>query len=370
MNCAHSKYCKLCPLMTKENYGDQSFNKLSILEFSLHNKLNYKSIMFHDFQDLHHRNRVDLTYQNNILGYLSEPNFSIFELNECPQMSDELFEAYQKIKQIKFNVKKGSLRLRANILNDQRKLTGLWLDFSNLDTKVLLDSKETLISVLQNFTHVEIGQRRKSLQLINEKLKLNPPTLHCWTKTYYLGHVVDIYSTVGGFTQSGNKAQLILSEIVNRQLNVLNSTNIFEFGSGIGTLTLGMIKKDRKIVAAENDLLALLALKKNLELYDKHSQVQIINQDLYRINHFKELNEQFNFDTIVVNPPRSGLMSFVNLVDQTNVKNLIYVSCSIESFKKDFDQLFQFGFIPTHAEIVDQFAYSKHFESVVTLTKQ
>jgi len=370
MNCKHQAHCNLCPLMNVFEYENQVQNKVIMLVNSINKIINIKSIMYHEFKGLKHRHRADLSYQNDALGYKSLADSSVFELQECPQMSDELFEAYLKIKPFKFNIKKGSVRIRANILSNKTKIHGLWLDFSNIDIKNLFDEKQTLISLSEKFNHIEIGQRRKSLDVSVDKLKLASPTLHAWIKTYYQGQAIDLYSTIGGFTQSGNKAQLILSKIVCDQLNSLNAKSIFEFGSGIGTLTLGMISNNRKIIAAENDPLALLGLEKNLKLYDKDSQVEIIYQDLYRKNNFLELNEKFNFDTIVVNPPRSGLMSFVDLLNKKNINNIIYVSCSIESFKKDFDQLFQLGFNPVHAEIVDQFAYSNHFESVVTLTKQ
>ena len=78
------------------------------------------------------------------------------------------------------------------------------------------------------------------------------------------------------------------------------------------------------------------------------------------------LNE-FNIDTIFLDPPRQGLDQFTrkNIVD---MENIIYVSCDFESFKRDLQ-----GLQKTH-EIInlamfDQFPYTDHIESGAILKR-
>jgi 23S rRNA (uracil1939-C5)-methyltransferase len=70
------------------------------------------------------------------------------------------------------------------------------------------------------------------------------------------------------------------------------------------------------------------------------------------------------FDTLLVNPPRSGLKDFLQPLFETanKPKHFIYMSCYPESFKLDAQKLVQAGYALKQAHLVDQFPQTKHFE--------
>ncbi len=78
--------------------------------------------------------------------------------------------------------------------------------------------------------------------------------------------------------------------------------------------------------------------------------------------------DEFNIDTIFLDPPREGLDQFTreNIID---MENIIYVSCGFESFKRDLQNLQKTHEI-TNLAMFDQFPYTDHIESVRSLREK
>ena len=77
-------------------------------------------------------------------------------------------------------------------------------------------------------------------------------------------------------------------------------------------------------------------------------------------------------DTVVVDPPRSGLAKTVieALVHCSTVRRVIYVSCSPETLVRDVERLTRGGFIPHSFTPVDLFPHTPHVEVVTHLTRE
>ncbi len=77
---------------------------------------------------------------------------------------------------------------------------------------------------------------------------------------------------------------------------------------------------------------------------------------------------RYNFKTIFVDPPRSGLDDLTRGM-ATNHDNILYISCNPETLARDLDTL-----LTTHelvsAALFDQFPYSHHIESGVWLRRK
>jgi 23S rRNA (uracil747-C5)-methyltransferase len=76
--------------------------------------------------------------------------------------------------------------------------------------------------------------------------------------------------------------------------------------------------------------------------------------------------EKFAPDLILVNPPRRGLTSSVELIRKSGAKNLIYSSCLLESLESDLGKLSDL-YCVKKAKIFDMFPHTGHFESLVWL---
>lgn len=315
------------------------------------------------------RDRVDFVYENGALGLYEKGSRQVLDLEICKQLSPELQEWLSEVRNIRWPIKKGSLRLRVG----PQKQKGLWLDFANVDVKTLLDEKNILLGLMER-AHIEIGQRHKVLHLVKDQLKLKDPEPRVWFQTYIGPQSVDLFCSIGSFTQPGHRANQELGKIIESWLDQVSAKHILEFGSGIGNLSFPALGHKRRLTACEIDRDALAGFARSLEnlsqqpgFEDIQERVQIQQGD------FQNRNPQKfgDYDTVLVNPPRSGLKEFLTpLIQETKKpKYFLYMSCFPESFTQDSQRLQEAGYHLQKLQIVDQFPQTTHYE-VLSLWSQ
>ena len=306
------------------------------------------------------RTRFDFTYEDGKMGLYSlvkeqdkgfdkQPTKNLVDLEGCAQLTPELLKAYIALKKITFPFKKGSLRLRVS--PDDK--WGLWLDLANVDIKSLLIEKKLLTDLSKQF-ELEIGQKRKTIDFNvgqNEQLKLKEPQPYPWFSS--LNNA--LYCAISSFTQPGWKTgDLLIETVLKWTSSVQTDQRIYEYGCGIGPFTLQLLKKGHHVHVFENDLFALECLKLNCAGYtDKLS----LNTDYDHEIH-----------TALVNPPRSGLQNFSQILQDKKPKKIIYISCYPDSFKKDLDILSK-DYSLTDVTLVDQFPQTSHYEVCALLQR-
>ncbi|MES2962728.1 MAG: RNA methyltransferase [Bdellovibrionota bacterium] len=298
------------------------------------------------------------------LGLFDRFRTGLVDLQGCPQLSPALEAWLRDFRRFDFPISRGSIRLRVSP-SGQR---GAWLDFANEDIKALLDSRETLDS-LRATAIVEIGQKRKRLIERDGALKLGDPVLEPWFETYVDDLAVPLYCTVGSFTQPGFRANRALITEVMSLVHRAKPKRAAEFGSGIGNFTLPLASICESVDAYEVDSLALEGLSRSLAERSLASRVRIHDGNFQGAK--AEALDMSGLDLLLVDPPRSGLMKFLDPLEMTQdrPKSLIYVSCFAESFSRDALRLSTLGYRLDRISIVDQFPQSRHFEIVSSFVR-
>jgi 23S rRNA (uracil1939-C5)-methyltransferase len=317
-----------------------------------------KDIQLHSCGTFGVRDRVDLTIEGNQIGLMDLRNGALIDITACPMMSPTLEAWFREFRaDLPIGIKKGSVRLRVGPSGKR----GVWLDFANLDVKMLFDEKKWLQGLLQK-SFVEIGQRRKVLAESENKLVLKDPQPAAWFETY-LNKPVELFCHVGSFTQPGFKANETLVEIVKRNLLAAGCRKWLELGSGIGNFTLPLAQMSESVIAVELDTLSASCLRLNSKNHGL-GNIEILNSD------YRNFSGGGKVDAVLCDPPRSGLGSFVEWLGlQNSVTTIIYVTCFAKSFAQDARELGRYGFMIENLEAVDQFPQSSHCEYVARFRK-
>ncbi len=387
--CSHYQECPGCDYWGISYQEEKKLKIENLKNFLSHKFLNTESlnIQFHSLAGpTQIRDRVDLQWRKNIgWGYVHGPSSKLIPILKCLLMTEPLSQFYEFIKTINLPYEKASIRLRVSPKNEW----GLWLDLPNNDIKDLLENQSPILDKLLSKSIVEIGQKRKRLiknpDLIKYKLDKNPHW-HNWFVTSNLqGKDLPLYSLVGGFTQVGFEINKILVIEVLKLIKKLKFKNNFELaespivelGAGIGNFTFGFLSEGYKVIAIENDPQALDALKFSLENhYYKFTTEKLKLSDQLKIVGWNFLkNEPPPFATsgiLFVDPPRSGLGKFLEnpiWKSDPSFEYIIYVSCSLESWKLDFEKLSEKNYDLKNISIVDQFSRSKNVELISVFQK-
>lgn len=74
-------------------------------------------------------------------------------------------------------------------------------------------------------------------------------------------------------------------------------------------------------------------------------------------------------DLVVVNPPRRGIGdALATWINESGVRRVIYSSCNVETLARDLESMPDF--VVERAQVVDMFAHTKHFETIVLLSRR
>jgi 23S rRNA (uracil1939-C5)-methyltransferase len=308
------------------------------------------------------RDRLDFTIEDGRRGLYSSTQKKIVDLEECPLLSPPLAQLYAAFRKIDFPIKKGSFRLRVGPQGQR----GIWLDFANEDIKNLLEFPKILTDLL-SLGFIEIGQKGKTLNLGDGKLKLKDPEYKTWFETRFQGKNFPLFSLVSHFTQPGHSLNQSLLDLIDQIFDKQKKYSLAaEFGSGIGNLTFPFLEYAGKIVACDWSGTALHALKRTLfEHAELKDRIEIREGDFIRqtvsLNQHPEL--------LILNPARSGVGNFLSLLPDektpsksVKVPEIFYMSCYLESFLKDALALKEKMYQPRKLIIFDQFPHTPHFE--------
>lgn len=371
VTCFYKDFCNGCQYLDLD-YNEQ--HKIKIAE--LWGLLKSQQIEFSQSIDFISagkallRDRLDFSLEDGRLGLYRKDKREIIDLETCAQLSPELQAWLTEFRTLKLPFKKGSVRLRVSPSGER----GVWLDFANLDIKALLEEKN-ILHFLQHRSFVEIGQRRKVPIWQGDEFKLKDPELRVWFQSWVQGTAIPLFSQVASFTQPSHAANKVICEIIENWVKLFAEERVIEFGSGIGNLTLPVLGSAAHLTACEIDSLSLEGLEKTLKhlptsLSHLRAKIEIHRGDFQR----KLLQDFSGFGGVVANPPRSGLMGFLDplteLQKDQRPRFFIYMSCFPESLAQDLKRLQKLGYDARELKIVDQFPQTSHYEVLALLQRK
>ena len=372
MNCEYFGKCGSCVLYDK-SYEEQ-------LNFKLQReKERFSDFTTMDFdiiksEEKAFRNRAEFRIWwekdesgKEILSYaMNDFNKNILEINSCQIVSSHIQKIMPKLLDISISESTHSYKLFAveflgSTTNDMlvtliyhKKLDEEWNELAKqiekkLNIKVMGRSRKQKIAL--------------SSDSINETLSINNQNF----KFAY---------QEGGFTQPNTNVNIQMIEWVLNNIET-SSKDLCELYCGGGNFTIPLSTKFNKVLATEISKTSIKSALKNCEL-NNVNKIQFIRmsaeefvqglQEVRVFNRLKDVNlKDYNFDTIFMDPPRSGLDDTTRALAK-DFEQIIYISCNPETLHRDLKELTKTHEIVRFA-LFDQFAYTNHIESGVILKK-
>lgn len=132
-----------------------------------------------------------------------------------------------------------------------------------------------------------------------------------------------------------------------------------ELFAGSGNFTRSLLEKCPDVHAVEFQSASLSELQK------VHPKLRVGCLNLYNKRALVKFWEGISqYEMLLANPPQQGIQNARRWVKETGIRHLFYISCSLESFMKDAQQLLKAGMRPRDIELVDQFPHTPHVEIV------
>jgi 23S rRNA (uracil1939-C5)-methyltransferase len=163
-----------------------------------------------------------------------------------------------------------------------------------------------------------------------------------------------------GFTQVHPEQNEVLKSIVGEAISRGGSRRVLELYAGDGNLTFAYADLVDEVMAVEiNSPSVDKARRQN------KPAVRFLNEPV-RPGLRRKLPRDFvdHYDTLLLDPPRSGADRSIRELIHPGLRNIIYVSCSALTFSQDAIPLVKRGFVLQRLEPIDMFPHTRHVELV------
>jgi 23S rRNA (uracil1939-C5)-methyltransferase len=169
------------------------------------------------------------------------------------------------------------------------------------------------------------------------------------------------YDTTAFFQVNSEQAAK-LYETAAQMARFHGESKILELYSGIGTLTCFLAREASLVTAVEEWLPSVRRMKENVEANGLSSKIHILSGSVEKNLH--SLNE--DFDTVVIDPPRTGCSREAILFFLSKSPHcIVYISCNPATLARDAAILREGGYYPEEIKCFDMFPHTVHVETVV-----
>ncbi|HBM16390.1 MAG TPA: hypothetical protein DD381_08640 [Lentisphaeria bacterium] len=153
-------------------------------------------------------------------------------------------------------------------------------------------------------------------------------------------------------------------------LHKISPDVLLDLYCGIGIFGIIASEQGIKSFGVEIDDKAVKMAEYNAKNHGVENLAAFVSGDVYSISSAL-IERSKNYKTCaVLDPPRSGLdKKFAGMLSQSNLADIIYISCSADTLCRDLKILQQGGYEIISTRMIDMFPRTKHFESITHLRK-
>ena len=337
--CPYFKECRGCNLLHISYEDTINFKKEKMKGLLQKNKVNYNEeieVVESDEQTFY-RNKISLKIENSKIGYYIEKTHSLIEIKECIIAKPSINEVIKNYKLL--NLENAKLTIR-----------------SNYNDEILL-----IIETHQKEYNIELERLKEKIKLVGIIYNDIP----IYGNDFF-------YERVGGylFKVSYNSFFQVNQNINEKLFNLIREyisqdSTVLDLYSGVGTLGIVASKKASKVYSIEIIKNAVLNGITNAKL-NKVENIKFMLGDVSKT--ISKIN--FNFDTLIIDPPRKGIdKNSKDFILKKLPNKIIYVSCNPNTLIRDLKELEQ-DYELMSLKILDMFSFTYHLETFCILTRK
>lgn len=299
-----------------------------------------------------YRNKARMHFgEKNILGYYQEKSKSTVRFSDCLLISEPMNSWIKKSEEL----------LRKNSNSDVKTIT--FRENSRGEGMAILDSVPD--AGMSKFIPTETNQVDiRAIWGINAK---GTPKI-LYGKDDFSEELLGLKFKISplAFLQVNPIQTRRLYNTVLQWANLSEDKVVWDLYSGIGTITLALAAKAKKVWGIEENPFAVEDARINANL-NQVSNVEFIAGKVEDM--FQQIKE--NPGIVVLDPPRAGAhRKVLEGLIQLNPSQIIYVSCDPGTLARDLGILQAGGYQVAQVKPVDMFPWTMHVETVVKLERR
>lgn len=333
VKCPYYNFCGGCNLQ-HISYNDSLEYKIDKFKNILRKFGNIESnieVIKND-KELGYRNKIELKIENKLWGYYNSYTHNFVSIDKCLLAKESINKVIENKHLIK--IKKGSITIRSNY-ND-----------------------ELLIIVNSNdIVDIDIEKLKKEIKLVG--IVVNDETIY--GNNFFIEKVNNKLFKVN-YSSFFQINEYITSKMIDIIKDNSYGKTLLDLYCGVGFLGQCVSENYDKIYGIEINDKSILDAIYNASMNNINNTYYLCGDSKKCISKIKD-----NIDTLLIDPPRSGLVK--NMIeDVLNVKaeRIIYVSCNPISLARDLCNLNK-DYEVKKIYMLDMFSNTYHFESITIL---
>jgi 23S rRNA (uracil1939-C5)-methyltransferase len=172
----------------------------------------------------------------------------------------------------------------------------------------------------------------------------------------------------GGFAQVNREQNKAMVEIVTRLAGFQGTEHVLDVYCGNGNFSLPIAGIVAQVTGIEENAASIVSARDNC-IKNGITNAKFICMDAAAGTR-QLANDGHLFDTVILDPPRSGAAETVSEICRLNPVTIIYISCDPSTLARDCGLLAESGYYVKECVPVDMFPQTYHIESVTRLQKK
>ncbi|MBS4197306.1 23S rRNA (uracil(1939)-C(5))-methyltransferase RlmD [Lederbergia citri] len=305
-------------------------------------------------------------------GFYQRRSHDIIDMEKCLIQMEQNDVILQKVKEIcsKYGVKayneqthKGTLR---HVMARTGKTTGEMMIVLITRTTDLPNSKQIIEEIIKAIPGV-----KSIVQNVNSKrtnVIFGDQTKVLWGEEVIYDYIGDIKFAISArsFYQVNPDQTKVLYDKALEYAGLKGEETVIDAYCGIGTISLFLAQKAKKVYGVEIVPEAIEDAKRNAELNDiTNVEFAVGEAETVIPNWYKQGIEA---DILVVDPPRKGCdQALLDTIINMKPKKVVYVSCNPATLARDLRILEDGGYKTVEVQPVDMFPQTMHVECVASI---
>lgn len=324
--------CDLMNISVSENL-DYKLNKVN--ELFLKNKINYevKNIIKSN-SEYNYRNKVTFKVCDGKFGYYENSSHKLVEIKYCYLCNNTINSLLKDLSF--FNIINGEITIRVNY---------------NEELLIHIMSKDKIINIDKIINNHKIVGIIQNDEII-------------YGENYFIDKINNYIFKVSynSFFQVNPYICSKLFALIEKETEA--SEKVIDLYCGVGTLSIVASKNANRVLGVEIVENAIIDANFNKSLNNRDNINFICNDTRNILDKISS-----DFDTIILDPPRSGVSSkVIEKIIEEKINKVIYVSCNPITLVRDL-KLLENNYSIKDIKLLEMFPNSEHIESFVVLTR-
>ena len=328
--CSYYNECGGCHISNLKYFDQVGFKKDKIVDmFKRYLNIDINPRVIDSEKEFEYRNKITYQVKNGKIG-LVDINNNFIEIDKCLLVSDRV------------NKLLGALK------NE---------DLSKVTKIVIRECNNGLILSITGDMNVD--------NLVNECLEIyiNGVKKYSLEEGYlYIDNLKYRVSDKSFFQINTGTIKRLYDEIV-RYGNFTGSERVIDLYCGVGSISLYVSRYVKSVLGIEIVKEAINDANYNKKI-NNIDNASFICSDVSKI-----IDKNIDGDILIVDPPRAGLDKHTReIINNANIKKIIYVSCDPMTLVRDIQELDKYKLV--EVSVVDMFPQTEHVESVSVLQRK